>query len=315
MVNTNIEEPTSQGVDETPPLSSETTVEEPTEPTETGEPVTPEEPAETPEEPPGAAPAAEPVKKGKTAQQRIQELVAEREKEKAEKEYYRGLAEGRTKPPEKPPETPAQAGPPPKPKPEDFEDWDQYEAAREEYVISMAEYRISQKQAQETSQTTTQQRVQKIVSAHEERMTKYAEVDPEIKEIAKDPELPLSEPMRAAVMLTEDGPKLIRYLHEHKDEAKRIYDLAPMVKGANGTWTISPNGNPFMAFLEMGRIAGILASQPPEPPKPVKPKSHTPEPHQPVGGNTGGGGPKGDLAELAKTDPTEYLKRVREGKG
>ncbi len=312
-VAVNVEQPTP-GVTEEPPTSDQPTVEEPTEPTQ-GEPVTPEEPARTTGEPPGAEPTAGP-KKGKTAQDRIQELVAERE-------YYKGLYEGAKKPPvapEQPPETPPQqAAPPVEPKPEDFEGataWDDYEKAMRKWVIAQAKYEaiqeINQKTAQQVSQAAVAEQVRKIVSAHNERMTKYAETDPEINEIVKDPTLPFSEPMRAAVMFNDEGPRLIKYLHEHKDEARRIYNLAPMVQGPNGTWVLREGGNPFRVAMEIGRIAGILNTQPPT--KPTKPKSHTPEPHQPVGGSSGGGGPSGDLAALAETDPKEYLRRVREVK-
>lgn len=302
-------EPVQDGtIDETADPSTagpEVTGDQTSDQPQTAEPSTSTEtpPVETTDETKGAAPSTVPAKKPKTAEDRINELVAQRE-------YWKGRSEGTIKPPAEqtvqPPQVAAPAaGPPAKPKPEDFPDWEAYEDAKDTWLIEMGKHQAVQELQGRIAQTSQAEQVNKVITAHQDRMKKAAEEDPAIAEIAEDPTLPMSTAMRAVIMMREEGPQLIRYLHENRDEAKRIYNLAPLVQ-QNGQWVEKPGGNPFTVFLELGKIIGALENTPTT----AKPRSKAPVPHTPVGGNNGTV-VSGDLSELAKTNPDEYIKRVR----
>jgi len=307
-------EETATGVTEESPTSEETTVDESTEAAEHEESPTSEEvPAEDTEQP-GAEPAAEKVrpvvkKGGKTAEDRIRELVAERE-------YFKGLAEGRTrqdKPAEQPVvEQPKADAAPVRPKAEDFEDPNAYWEAHTKWTIEQAKYEIRKdaeardaERQQRTAQTEQQRVVQEAFAAHDARMKKAMETDPGLEDIVSDASLKVSDPMTAVIVNVEEGPRLIRWLHEHPEDADRIYALAPTVVLPDGRHVQKP-GNPFKVAMEMGKIIERLSHET------VKPKkvSNAPPPHKTVGGK--GSSSEEDLSELAATDPDAYLAKVRE---
>ena len=307
-------EETAQDVTEDSSTSLETTVEDSAEETgqEESSPST-DTPAEDTEQP-GAEPAAEKVKPvvkkgGKTAEDRIRELVAERE-------YFKGLAEGRTRP-EKATEQPVveQKQPvdaaPVRPKAEDFEDPNAYWEAHTKWTIEQAKYEIRKdseardaERQQRTAQTEQQRVVQEAFAAHDARMKKAMETDPGLEDIVSDASLKVSDPMTAVIVNVEEGPRLIRWLHEHPEDADRIYALAPTVVLPDGRHVQKP-GNPFKVAMEMGKIIERLSHDT------VKPKkvSTAPAPHKTVGGK--GSSSEEDLSELASADPDAYLAKIR----
>lgn len=286
---------------------------ESTEETETEEssPST-DEPAEVTEEP-GAEPAAEKVKpvvkKGKAAENRIRELVAERE-------YYRGLADARTRqdnPVDKPvvEQPPSVDAAPVRPKAEDFEDPNAYWEAHTEWTIKQAKYEVRKDgeardaaRQQQAAQSEQQRVIQEAFAAHDVRMKKAMETDPGLEDIVNDASLKVSDPMTAVIVNVEEGPRLIRWLHEHPEDADRIYALAPTIVLPDGRHVQKP-GNPFKVAMEMGRIIERLSRDT------VKPKkiSTAPAPHKTVGGK--GAVSDDDLSELAKEDPDAYLAKIR----
>ena len=211
---------------------------------------------------------------------------------------------------------PQDDGKPTKPKAADFYDADGgflvdvYDDANTRYAVDLAKWEIAQDTTTKNQQTMREELKQKAFTAHDERLKKEAETDPAILDIVSDDTLPMSSAMYAGVVVSEDGPKIIRYLHEHRDEAKRIFDLKPSYRKADGTLFEPNTGNPFTVFFELGRIAGIIKSTPETKPKI---KSNAPPPHEAVGGNNGKAAPGGELASLAKSDPAEYLRRVHAG--
>lgn len=290
--------------------TDDTTVESTEEADNEESPPSTDEPAEVTEEP-GAEPAAEKVKpvvkKGKTAEDRIRELVAERE-------YYRGLADARVKQ-EKPVEPPVVTQPldaaPVRPKAEDFEDPNAYWEAHTEWTIKQAKYEIRQDakardtaRQQQAAQSEQQRVVQEAFAAHDARMKKAMETDPGLEDIVNDASLKVSDPMTAVIVNVDEGPRLIRWLHEHPEDADRIYALAPTVVLPDGRHIQKP-GNPFKVAMEMGKIIERLSREV------VKPKkvSTAPAPHKTVGGKGSAG--DDDLSELAKEDPDAYLAKVR----
>ena len=188
--------------------------------------------------------------------------------------------------------------------------YDEYDDAKIRYAVDLAKWEWDRDTRTRQQQVTQAETVRKGIEAHEARIKKAAESDPAILDIIKDETLPMSNAMYAGITISEDGPAILRYLHEHRDDATRIFQLQPTHRRADGTLVESKTGNPFTVFYELGRIAGIVKSTPEQKPKI---RSNAPPPHVPVGGNNGKAAPTGELASLAKSDPAEYLKRVHAG--
>ena len=188
--------------------------------------------------------------------------------------------------------------PPVKPKPEDFDTYgdrayDAYTEAHEKYLEDLMEYKarkiVSQRDQERETRSEAQkqqQTVQQIAQTFEERMQKAGEEDPEIADIRNDKTIPISNPMAACIMQSEIPDKLLRYFHEHREEAKKIFEMFPPA-----------------AMREVARIE-ITLSTPKE--KPIK-ESSAPEPVVPVGGNKG----MNALAPLDDKAPIESFMAAR----
>jgi hypothetical protein len=222
---------------------------------------------------------------------------------------------GGNTPQDKNPETPVMDAPPVKPKIEDFDNIDKFDDAVEAWRSDMVDYRVDQKlKAKEAqSQTLTvqkkqQQQKQEVIDSHRQRIESALKTDPGLLDIIDDGNQKISDAMSWAIMMSEHGPKAIRYLYEHPDDAERIYNLAPTYRLPDGRIVPVPgkSHNPILAFMEMGKIVEKLTHQPE--PKPKK-ASDAPAPHTPVGGNKGTGS-HDDLSSLARSNPAEYLRRT-----
>jgi hypothetical protein len=227
----------------------------------TPEPVAPTaEPVKPPEEP--GAPAAEPKPieepggaKPKGAEERIRELVAKQREAERERDYWRGVAvEGRPTGETKP-QAPTLMQPPQPPDINKFENYQDYETAKDKYNADNAVYTVLEKLRIESQQRTQQQ----IDDVFNERLNKAAEEDPEVLDFKRDNTLPVSPAMAAAIKESEKGPEIILYLGRNRKESARIANM-----------------NPFAAAREIGKIeATFLKPPPPPPPKII---SQAPEP-------------------------------------
>jgi hypothetical protein len=255
-----IEEPASSPAVEPQPTGGEPAQPEPTPEPGTGEPT----PEPTPE-PSGPEPET-------GAEKRIKQLVAKSHDAEREAAYWKGVAEGRLNKDGTPVQTPAakQEGlPPVAPQVNDYETYAEYEAAREDYVLKMADYRADQRIAAKVAADKAQEAAQKFT----QRIEEEAKANPAVLEATKDATLPVSDVMAALIQESEVGPKVLLYLSENRDEAKRIYGLHPV-----------------LAAKEIGRIEAKCLT-----PKPVTQTnkiSQAPEPVTTVGGR---GTPSVDL--------------------
>lgn len=195
----------------------------------------------------------------------VKELIAQRKRrQQAEQEaaYYKGIAEGKgyvpptqTKPepvvaPQHAPESTTQP-----PSSDNFETWEAYERAKDEYLITQAQIRMRNEQL--LFQQTQRQQAQH--SEFEQRIEKFAEQDPTILSIRDDNTMPISVPMAEVIKVSEVAPELLKFLNANRKEALRIYGLPPV-----------------MAAREIGKIESSLQNAPkPTPPKRV---SQAPEP-------------------------------------
>lgn len=83
------------------------------------------------------------------------------------------------------------------------------------------------RKAAEDAQTAQNQ---KIAKEYAERVEKIRESEPDYDTLVQNPDLPISPAVSAAIMTTEDGPKIALWLARNPAEAKRIYELAPMAQ-------------------------------------------------------------------------------------
>lgn len=169
-----------------------------------------------------------PATQGSEPSKAVRELIEQRKKrQKAEQEaaYWRGQAEARATQPE-PTKQPAPVvqGPPQTPKLDDYETFDEYEKAKEEYVIQAAEHRIAQRIQQQQQAS----RAQTVEQAFEARFAQAAKEDPTILEIRNDNTLPVSKVMGQLIQHSDEGIQVLKWLGKNREEAARISRLDPM---------------------------------------------------------------------------------------
>jgi hypothetical protein len=222
--------------------------------------ITPAEPVKTPGEP--GTPAAEPEPivepagaKPHGAEERIRGLVAKTKDIERERDYWHSIATegkpaGETRTP-----APSAMQPPEPPDINKFDDYQEYEAAKDKYLIDMTTFNVRQNIRLEAQRGM----MQKIDDTFNERLKKAAETEPEVLDYKQDTTLPVSPAMAIAIKESEKGPEIILYLGRNRNESARIASM-----------------NPFAAAKEIGRIeAGFLKAPAPTPPKVI---SQAPEP-------------------------------------
>ena len=191
----------------------------------------------------------------------VKELIAQRKKRQAaeqEAAYWRGVAESGGKVKQEQPiaqQPVAQVGPPTPPDINKYETFEEFEKAKDEYLVQQAEYRITQKLAE-------QQRRQyetKVQATFKEKLDSVANDDPSIYEVVDTVGKMVSPVVADLVVQSEQGIDLVRYFNNNPKEALRISQL-----------------HPIMAAKELGAIEAKLSTAPkPEPPKKV---SQAPQP-------------------------------------
>ena len=201
---------------------------------------------------------------GTGAERRIKQLAAQRKAEqeariKAEREaaYYRGLSEARGGETPKPQATQPQEVQPVAPEFDQFETLEEYDRAKDEYLVQLAEYRIAKRYVEHQKQ----QAEQAIQQQFTQRIDEAAAADPSFRDILNDPTLPVSKDMVQVLQHSELSPQILKWIHNNRAEAQKIMRM-PLV----------------LAAKELGAIeARIKATPKPEPPKRV---SAAPEPIQ-----------------------------------
>ena len=186
----------------------------------------------------------------------VSELIAQRKKRQAaeqEAAYWKGLAEGRGK--QEPPVIAPSPMAPAAPKLDQFETYEQYEAAKDEYLVQLAEKRVAAKFVE----TQQRQQAETVEQTFQKRIDAAVKDDPSLVDVLRDPTLPISTHMIPVLKESENAPKLLRWLDQNREEARRIASLPPM-----------------QAAREMGIIEAKISFAPVvEPPKKV---SAAPEP-------------------------------------
>ena len=220
--------------------------------------VTPEVEAPA-EESAAPAPAEEAPKEEQS--KAVKELIAQRKKRQAaeqEAAYWRGVAESKAKP-----EAPAQVATPPgevtgpvEPNVNDFATYADFERAERAYFVELAKAEMRQEIKRE--QTAQQQAVKQ--QTFQEKIMAAIKADPEFEEIIHDNSLPISNDVLPLLQESDVAPELIRYLHNNRDHAKKMFYMSPI-----------------QAAKEIGAIEAQLKHKPTPAPPPKK-VSQAPEP-------------------------------------
>ena len=242
---------------------------EPTAPAATTEPPTPTDPAPTdppaPVEPAPTDPASDSATglKAAAAAERRKRQEAQEQARQAREEaaFLRGqLAAATPAPPAAPP---VPTGPPVAPKADDYESWDDFQAADRQYIVKLAEHNVMQN-LQTIEQQRTQQRNQQDADAKWEKqrataVTRY----PDFQEVIGNPAFGQSATVAEVIKSSENGADVAYYLGTNLAECNRINALPPI-----------------QAAMALGQIAATLANKPA--PAPLRTVSQAPEPVQPV---------------------------------
>ncbi len=194
----------------------------------------------------GTEPPAAPPKKG--LQDRFDELT----REKYEERRAREAAEANLAALQRQIQAQQQPAPATKAKPtlEQFGyDQDAYEEARDEWVATQVEQRVSQRFEQAAVQRQQHEKLGKF----EARITAFEQESPGAwEEVMKSPVQP-TQIMREAVAESEVGPKLAYHLAKHLDEAFAISQMPPLQQA-----------------LAMGRLESKLLTPSAQPRAPAK---------------------------------------------
>ena len=228
-----------------------------------------------------------PEEYGEKVQKRINKAVRRQREAEEQAAYYRGKLEALEK------EREAKAPPTatPKPKVEDFDDYDEYIEALTDWKVDQqrekwvdeAEQRILEKQ-NVTSQDDFQVKMR-------EASERYEDFD----EVVRDPAAPINSIMADIIRNSDMPGDLAYYLCTHRQDAMPLYHMRDSAKIALG----------------LGKIEAKIQAAMEASPKPKTPdKSKAPSPIEPVGG---GGG------DVITKDPNkmsydEYKKARQEGR-
>lgn len=230
------------------------------------------------------------------AEKRIKQLAAERKEErqarfKAEQEaaYYRGLAEGRkATEPEKPAKPELK-----EPDLDEFESTLDYQRARDEYLVSLAEERAVKRFEDRMASEETKKAEARFRTRVTETFDKAIEKIPDFEEKTEGlvaamnaVKTPGSIAMAAAFVNNENGPELAYHLAHNPVKAHEMMAMSPD-----------------KAFMELGRLSAEISRHP----APIKKPSTAPPPVSSVVG--GRGAVEKDLSKLNTTDYIEEMKR------
>lgn len=191
-------------------------------------------------------------------QKRIDEITAARREAERRADQLLAMLEQTTQAQRAPQPQPAE------PKPAQgrpvLEEFDSYEAFSE----ALADWKVEQKFAEREQRQKAETAAQAEARQQAEFATRIREAaarTPELMDAVNDNTLPVSPAIGDVIRSVPNGPDALMYLHQHRDEAARLYDMPPHV-----------------AAYELGRLAAGI--QPPQPRRVTQP----PEPINTLGG-------------------------------
>jgi hypothetical protein len=226
----------------------------------------------------------------KAERTRRQAAEADNQRLREQNAYYQGL-QASTPAPATTSAAHVPAGPPAAPQVEDFESFEAFQVADRQHIIDTATHNAEQRFEQQQAARWQQEQAAATTRTFQERLTKAAELDPDLPVIASTFHLqgpnyiPLSGAMQDAIRESDVGPQLLRYFANNRPEATRLASLSPT-----------------SALREVGRIEASIINKPIPP---VKHVTSAPNPVKPVGSFA-----SGDVDE-DKLPMSEYIARER----
>ena len=236
-------------------------------PTPTEPPAPVEPPAASTDEPSAPtdppAPAPEPdsatgLKAAAAAERRKRQEAQEQARQaREEAAFLRGQLAAAT--PAAPAEPVAPTGPPVAPRADDYEHWDDFQAADRQHIVKLAEYNVMQNLQTIEQQRTAQRTQQETETNWQQRRTTAVAKYPDFNDVISNPDFTQSATVADVIKTHDQGPDLAYHLGTNLTEAARINALPPI-----------------QAAMAPGQIAATLANKPaPAPPRVV---SQAPEP-------------------------------------
>jgi hypothetical protein len=212
----------------------------------------------------GADPTARPRKKP-GVHQRIAELTREKHEERRARERIeQELAQLRQQA-QPPAATQATPG---RPMPEQFNDWNDYEAARDTWLLTQAKQQWAAEQKQAETLKQQQERQRKF----QERIAAFEREVPGAWQEAVSAPITTTPAMLEVIAESEVGPRIAHYLATHLDEAYAISQQGPYAQAA-----------------ALGRIEAELKRPPAAPPIPRNTVTRAPAPAPVVSSPTASG--------------------------
>jgi len=142
-----------------------------------------------------------------------------------------------------------------------FENFDQYVAAKAEYIAKkQIESTLTEREQRQAAEREAMERTKTVDSWNKRIAAATAEM-PDFEEVLASSDVPMTPPMQQAIMESDIGPKLAYYLANNPDEAEKIAGMSPIG-----------------AIRTLGRIEERLATA-----KPAVQTTNAPPPIKPIG--------------------------------
>lgn len=155
------------------------------------------------------------------------------------------------------------SGKPSRPKLENFTTMEEFDAALDKYEDQRDEYLV--KRARDGFQQESEQK--KAVDNFTQQIAAAKQLYPDFVEVSSNPDLPVTDAMREALLTSEHGALIVYELGKNPDEAARISKLTPVAQ-----------------IREIGKIEARISAKSAagKEEKPAQPQSRAPKPPTPV---------------------------------
>lgn len=184
---------------------------------------TPENPAIADQNAEPAPAAAEDKPKVDAVQRRIDKLTREKYQSRAEAEMLRRELETlRSRPEPQRQETQAKG----EPKLEQFNNFEDYIAARDSYLERKFEEKFTARERQE-QEAKRQNETVKASESWNKKLTDIRKEVPDYDDVIEAADIPVSPSMAQAITESDIGPRVALYLANHPDEAESMLNLSP----------------------------------------------------------------------------------------
>lgn len=224
--------------------------------------------SETPEE---KQDGTEGKRRKPAAEQRIRELTRKRREAEARANELEEQLQKFTQAREnkqaggKPAETSGDS-PPPRPKAEDFESYDELEKALDNWRDQMIDYKLEKRLEAEAARSRAAETTHRLATRWEEQSDAAREKYEDFDEMLAANKTELPQHITQALLDSDCGAELAYHLATHEDELDKIIAASP---------------------VKALKTIGVLESQILQPSKPKRRTSNAPPPPDPVGGGKG----------------------------